>query len=52
MRKKLQAFREELEQQRSLLFHEIATEAERIDHCNCTRFHTLLNKSDTLLMAE
>ncbi len=30
MRKKLQAFREELEQQRSLLFHEIATEAERI----------------------
>ncbi|MBS0619613.1 MAG: hypothetical protein JSR44_15620 [Spirochaetes bacterium] len=30
MRKKLQAFREELEQQRSLLFHEIAAEAERI----------------------
>ncbi|MBL8034008.1 MAG: hypothetical protein JNJ69_09920 [Leptospiraceae bacterium] len=30
MRKKLHAFREELEQQRSLLFHEIATEAERI----------------------
>ncbi len=30
MRKKLHVFREELEQQRSLLFHEIAGEAERI----------------------
>ncbi|HRP69215.1 MAG TPA: hypothetical protein PLY93_06765 [Turneriella sp.] len=52
MRKKLQAFREELDQQRSILFHEIAAEAERIrDQVSSIDLDTLAKKDEIIKSA-